>query len=89
MVSLQIDYKPNLPILKNHYCTYYTSWDQTVRDTTRVGQWKRDFDSLVAAKALPQLNTLRIIMITPKDLEREGQHLVHIAQIMILLWACS
>ena len=55
------DYKPNLPILKNHYCTYYTSWDQTVRDTTRVGQWKRDFDSLVAAKALPQLNTLRII----------------------------
>jgi YVTN family beta-propeller protein len=55
------DYKPNLPILKNHFCTYYTSWDQTVRDTTRVGQWKRDFDSLVAANALPQLNTLRII----------------------------
>ena len=55
------DYKPNLPILKNHYCTYYTSWDQKVRDTTRVGQWKRDFDSLVAAGALPHLNTLRII----------------------------
>jgi YVTN family beta-propeller protein len=55
------DYKPNIPVLKDHYCTYYTSWDQTVRDTTRVGQWKRDFDSLVAANALPQLNTLRII----------------------------
>ncbi len=55
------NYKPNLPVLKNHYCTYYTSWDQTVRDTTRVGQWKRDFDSLVAAGALPHLNTLRII----------------------------
>ena len=55
------DYKPNIPILKNHFCTYYTSWDQTVRDTTRVNQWKRDFDSLVAANALPQLNTLRII----------------------------
>ena len=55
------DYKPNIPILKNHYCTYYTSWDQTVRDTTRVGQWKRDFDSLIASNALPQLNTLRII----------------------------
>ncbi len=55
------DYKPNIPILKNHYCTYYTSWDQTVRDTTRVGQWKRDFDSLVSHNALPQLNTLRII----------------------------
>jgi YVTN family beta-propeller protein len=55
------DYKPNIPVLKNHFCPYYTSWDQTVRDTTRVAQWKRDFDSLVAANALPQLNTLRII----------------------------
>jgi YVTN family beta-propeller protein len=55
------DYKPNIPVLKDHFCTYYTSWDQRVRDTTRVGQWKRDFDSLVAINALPQLNTLRII----------------------------
>jgi YVTN family beta-propeller protein len=55
------DYKPNIPVLKNHYCTYYTSWDQTVRDTTRVGQWKRDFDSLVETNSLPHLNTLRII----------------------------
>jgi hypothetical protein len=55
------DYKPNIPVLKNHYCPYYTSWDQRVRDTTRVGQWKRDFDSLVAHNALPRLNTLRII----------------------------
>ncbi|MEO6547083.1 MAG: bifunctional YncE family protein/alkaline phosphatase family protein [Ferruginibacter sp.] len=55
------DYKPNLPVLKNHYCTYYTSWDQKVRDTTRVAQWKRDFDSLVAINALPQMNTLRLI----------------------------
>jgi len=55
------DYKPNIPVLKNHYCTYYTSWDQHVRDTTRVGQWKKDFDSLVAHDALPRLNTLRII----------------------------
>jgi YVTN family beta-propeller protein len=55
------DYKPNLPVLKDHYCTYYTSWDQHVRDTTRVTQWKRDFDSLVAIDRLPQLNTLRII----------------------------
>jgi YVTN family beta-propeller protein len=55
------DYKPNIPVLKNHFCTYFTSWDQRVRDTTRVGQWKRDFDSLVTINALPQLNTLRII----------------------------
>lgn len=55
------DYKPNIPVLKDHFCTYYTSWDQRVRDTTRVGQWKRDFDSLLAHHALPRLNTLRII----------------------------
>jgi YVTN family beta-propeller protein len=55
------DYKANIPVLENHFCTYYTSWDQTIRDTTRVGQWKRDFDSLVAVNALPQLNTLRLI----------------------------
>ena len=55
------DYKPNIPVLKDHFCPYYTSWDQSVRDTTRVGQWKRDFDSLLAIDQLPQLNTLRII----------------------------
>ena len=55
------DYKPNIPVLKNHFCPYYTSWDQAVRDTTRVGQWKRDFDSLVSINALPSLNTLRLI----------------------------
>jgi len=55
------DYKPNIPVLKNHFCPYYTSWNQTVRDTTRVGQWKREFDSLVAVNALPGISTLRII----------------------------
>ena len=55
------DYKANIPVLENHFCTYYTSWDESVQDTTRVGQWKRDFDSLVAINAVPQLNTLRLI----------------------------
>ncbi|MEO8862294.1 MAG: bifunctional YncE family protein/alkaline phosphatase family protein [Ginsengibacter sp.] len=55
------DYKPNIPILKGHYCPYYTSWDLHVSDTVRVAQWKRDFDSLVSINALPQLNTLRLI----------------------------
>jgi YVTN family beta-propeller protein len=55
------DYKPNIPVLENHFCPYYTSWDQKVRDTTRANQWKRDFDSLVAVNAVPQMNTLRII----------------------------
>lgn len=55
------DYKANIPVLKDHFCTYYTSWDEKVRDTTRVGQWKRDFDSLFAINAVPRLNTLRFI----------------------------
>ena len=55
------NYKPNIPVLKDHFCPYYTSWDVKVRDTTRVGQWKRDFDSLLAINAVPQLNTLRLI----------------------------
>jgi DNA-binding beta-propeller fold protein YncE len=55
------DYKPNYPTIEGHFCPYYTSWDTRVRDTIRVAQWKRDFDSLVLNNALPRLNTLRII----------------------------
>jgi YVTN family beta-propeller protein len=55
------DYKANLPVLENHFCPYYTSWDQTVRDTTRFYQWRREFDSLLAKNAVPQFNSLRII----------------------------
>ncbi len=55
------NYKPNLPILKDHFCPYYTSWDESVRDTTRVAQWRREFDSLLLINQVPQLNTLRLI----------------------------
>jgi YVTN family beta-propeller protein len=55
------DYKPNIPVLQNHFCRYFTSWDQRVRDTVRFGQWKRDFDSLLTKHAVPRLNTLRFI----------------------------
>jgi len=51
--------KPNLPVLKNHLCTQYTGWDLKVRDTTRFGQWKKDFDSLLTINAVPGLNTIR------------------------------
>ncbi len=53
--------KANIPVLNNHFCKYFTSWDQSVRDTARFYQWKRDFDSLMAVNALPQLNTIRFI----------------------------
>ena len=53
------NYKPNIQVLRNHFCNYYTGWDLSVRDTVRCSQWKRDFDSLVSIDALPHLNTLR------------------------------
>ena len=53
------EYKPNIAVLKDHLCNYYTGWDMGVRDTTRFNQWKKDFDSLVSINALPRLNTLR------------------------------
>jgi YVTN family beta-propeller protein len=55
------DYKPNIPVLKDHFCPFFTSWDQRVRDTVRFSQWKRDFESLMARNSIPQLNTLRFI----------------------------
>lgn len=55
------NYKPNIPVLKGHICPYFTGWDESVRDTVRVAQWKRDFDSLVAINQLPRLNTVRLI----------------------------
>ncbi len=53
------DYKPNIKVLKNHLCPYYTGWDLGVKDTLRFKQWKKDFDSLLAIHALPHFNTVR------------------------------
>ncbi len=51
--------KPNIPVLKDHFCPTFTSWDLSVRDTIRFYQWKHDFESLLAADALPALSTIR------------------------------
>ncbi|MCB9282841.1 MAG: bifunctional YncE family protein/alkaline phosphatase family protein [Lewinellaceae bacterium] len=64
------DYKPNIPAVEGHYCTYYTSWDQRVMDTTRFRQWRQDFDSLLAIGQVPQLNTLRFINDHTEGLQR-------------------
>ncbi|TAG11229.1 MAG: hypothetical protein EAZ35_07515 [Sphingobacteriia bacterium] len=55
------NYKANIPVLENHFCPYFTSWDERVRDTTRFYQWRREFDSLLAIKQVPQFNSLRFI----------------------------
>jgi DNA-binding beta-propeller fold protein YncE len=54
------DQKPNIPVLEGHFCRSYRGWDLGFYDTARVTQWKSDFDSLVAANALPRLNTVRL-----------------------------
>ena len=53
------NYKPNIPVLKGHYCTFYTGWDMATRDTTRFYQWKKDFDSLLSINQLPRFNSVR------------------------------
>lgn len=55
------DYKANYKTLENHFCPYYTSWDESIRDTTRFYQWKQEFDSLYLANAIPRFNSLRFI----------------------------
>jgi hypothetical protein len=55
------DYKPNIPVLAGHFCNYYTSWDEEVRDTSRYAQWRQEFDSMINTSSVPQLNTLRFI----------------------------
>jgi YVTN family beta-propeller protein len=56
------DKKGNIPALdKEHVCSYFTGYyNQKVKDTTRVNQWKRDFDSLLVAKAVPAFNSIRL-----------------------------
>ena len=53
------DNKPAIPVLQNHFCRDYVGWDMSIRDTVRFRWWKNDFDSLLAAGALPRLSTLR------------------------------
>jgi hypothetical protein len=59
--------------LRNHFCPTFTGWDQSVLDTTRFTQWKREFDSLVINNGLPQLNTVRFINDHTEGL-RIGKH---------------
>lgn len=53
--------RPTIPVLEGHFCTTFTAWDASVRDTVRFNQWRRDFDSLLAINAVPQFNTIRFI----------------------------
>lgn len=51
--------KANISVLNNHFCPDFVGWDLNVMDTVRYHQWAHEFDSLVAANALPAFNSLR------------------------------
>jgi YVTN family beta-propeller protein len=50
---------PQIPVLKDHLCPYFPSFNGNIRDTTRFGLFKREFDSLLAENAVPQLITIK------------------------------
>ncbi len=49
-----------LPAIRGHFCPGYPDFDLSIQDVHREKIWEHDFDSLVAAKALPRLSTIRI-----------------------------
>lgn len=53
------NYKANIPVLEGNFCKYFTGYNNSVMDTTRYYQWKRDFDSLLAINKVPQFNSVR------------------------------
>ncbi len=53
------DGKANIPSLQNNFCTYFTGYDLSVKDTSRYYQWQQDFDSLLAINKVPQFNSIR------------------------------
>ncbi len=50
---------PTIPILKNHFCAKYPSYDLGITDAYRFQVWKKDFDSLLAINKVAQFNTVR------------------------------
>jgi YVTN family beta-propeller protein len=53
------NFQPQIPVLKGHLCPYFPSFNGSIRDTTRFGLFKKEFDSLLAAGAVPQLMTIK------------------------------
>jgi DNA-binding beta-propeller fold protein YncE len=51
--------KANLPVLEGHFPPQYPGYDLTIQDIRREEIWERDFDSLLAAGALPRFSTVR------------------------------
>jgi YVTN family beta-propeller protein len=50
----------NIKSLKGHSCQQSPSFDLSIPDIKREAIWEHDFDSLLAIKAVPRFNTIRI-----------------------------
>jgi YVTN family beta-propeller protein len=55
------DNTARIPVLKGHYTPEYPVHDLRDPDTMRYRVWEKDFDSLVAAGAVPRLTTMRML----------------------------
>jgi YVTN family beta-propeller protein len=52
-------FQPQIPVLKDHLCPYFPSFNGNIRDTARFNLFKREMDSLITADAVPQLVTIK------------------------------
>lgn len=50
----------SMPSLEHHFDTHFPSFDLRIPDMYRYAIWKKDFDSLVAVNAVPQLSIIRL-----------------------------
>ncbi|HXR83489.1 MAG TPA: bifunctional YncE family protein/alkaline phosphatase family protein [Hanamia sp.] len=50
---------PILPSIVGHFCAGFPDFDLSIQDVYREKVWEHDFDSLIAANALPTFSTLR------------------------------
>lgn len=64
------NFKANIPVLANHFCSDFASFDQNIMDTLRFHRWRRDFDALLAKNQVPRFNSLHF----PND-HTEGQRI--------------
>jgi YVTN family beta-propeller protein len=46
--------------LEDHFAPAYVGWNMDIKDIAREKAWEHDFDSLVAANALPRFQTIRL-----------------------------
>ncbi|MGV3639665.1 MAG: bifunctional YncE family protein/alkaline phosphatase family protein [Adhaeribacter sp.] len=52
--------RSGLKSLQGHFSKKYPGFNMAIKDVDRIKVWKQDFDSLLAANAVPRFNTIRI-----------------------------